>query len=177
LAGPSSDGRGEAGWMNERPPSAAGSEGVAWKQEPMAIPAGATIVDIAAKTYGRQRLLGLDLIKEFNTHIANLNRVAAGQPLWVPPLTRDTLVRQQPDGSYHLIVGSFRGPAQAEQVARQARQKGYTTVIAPRKLGDGLLVHRVEIRGLRGLQAVDDAWQTAVTDRWMTFAGLRAGST
>jgi type II secretory pathway predicted ATPase ExeA len=175
MAGQSSDMRGEEGRSNAPPSPAAVSEGVTWTQEPMAIPAGSTIVDIAAKAYGAHRLLGLDLIKEVNTHIENLNRVAAGQKLWVPPLTRDTLVRQQPDGSYHLIVGSFRGPPQAEHVAQRARLKGYTAVISPRKLGERLMVYRVELRGLGGLHAVNDAWETAVTERWMTFASHRSG--
>jgi general secretion pathway protein A len=151
----------EHGRMAGQPSDARSEAGVAWQQEPMAIPVGSTLVDIAAKTYGAHRLLGLDLIKEFNPHIANLNRVVAGQKLWVPPLTRDTLVRQQPDGSYHLMVGAFQTRPQAEQVAQWARLKGYTTVISPRNLGNGLVVHRVEIRGLEGLRAVDDAWQTA----------------
>jgi general secretion pathway protein A len=172
----SSDERDEAGRMDAPHALAPVSEDAAWKEAPMTIPAGSTVVDIATKTYGAHRLLGLDLIKEVNTHIENLNRVGAGQKLWVPPLTRDTLVRQQSDGSYHLIVGSFRSPPPAEQVAQLARRKGYTAVITPRTLGHGLLVHRVEIRGLRGLDAVDDAWQTAVTERWMTFGPSRPRS-
>ena len=148
---------------------AAQSEGVTWKQDPMAIPAGSTIAEIAASTYGTNRILGLDLIKEFNTHIENLNRVVAGQKLWLPPLTRETLVRQQPDGSYHLILGSFRVPLQADQVAQLARLKGYNTVISPRRLGDNLMVYRAEITGLEGFPAVNEAWEAALTDRWITL--------
>jgi general secretion pathway protein A len=176
MTAPSSGERDEAGRMNAPYASAPVSEGSAWKEAPITIPAGSTIVDIATKTYGAHRLLGLDLIKEVNTHIENLNRVGAGQKLWVPPLTRDTLVRQQPDGSYHLIVGSFRSPLPAEQVAQLARRKGYTAIIAPRTLVQGFLVHRVEIRELRDLHAVDEAWQTAVAERWMTFEPSRRRS-
>jgi general secretion pathway protein A len=150
--------------------SATQSDGVTWKQDPMAIPPGSTIAEIAASTYGTNKILGLDLIKEFNTHIENLNRVVAGQKLWLPPLTRETLVRQQPDGSYHLILGSFRGLSQADQIAQLARLKGYNTVISPRRLADNLMVYRAEIGGLGGLTAVDEAWETALTARWITLS-------
>ena len=161
---------GEEARINGPHSSAAQSKGATWKQDPMSIPAGSTIAEIAASTYGINRILGLDLIKEFNTHIENLNRVVAGQKLWLPPLTRETLVRQQPDGSYHLILGSFRVPLQADQVAQLARLKGYDTVISPRRLGDNLMVYRAEITGLGDFPAVNEAWETALTDRWITLA-------
>ena len=72
------------------------------------IRSGATIYKIAIDAYGANTDLGMDLIKELNPQIEDLNWVFAGQDLLLPSLTRETLLRQQPDGSYHLIVASFR---------------------------------------------------------------------
>jgi len=145
-------------------------ESPAWKETPLVVQAGATIAEIAADAYGAKRILGLDLIKEFNTHIENLNRVFAGQRLWIPPLIRETLVRQQPDGSYNIILTAFRLPQQAEQFAQLARSRGYQVAVTPRRVSDSLLLHRVEIEGLQDLAAVDEAWNTASANQWIAFS-------
>jgi general secretion pathway protein A len=153
----------------------AASESSAWKETPLVVQAGSTIAEIATNAYGSQRTLGLDLIKEFNTHIENLNRVFVGQKLWVPPLIRETLVRQQPDGSYNIILASFRMSQQAEQLAQLARLRGYQVVVTPRRVSDSLLLHRVEIGGLKSLEAVDEAWETALTNQWIASADRTVG--
>jgi hypothetical protein len=55
-----------------------------WREKPLTVQPGSTVAEIAANIYGSQRNLGLDLIKEYNTHIENLNRIIAGQKLWIP---------------------------------------------------------------------------------------------
>jgi general secretion pathway protein A len=142
----------------------------AWKQTPMVVQPGSTIAEIAASVYGANRLLGLDLIKEFNTHIDNLNWVLAGQKLWIPPLSRETLVRPHANGSYNLILGSFRSLQQAEQFAYPVRRQGFEVVVTPRKISDSLLLYRVEIGGLKDLQAVETVWEMALTQQWIVVA-------
>jgi len=138
-----------------------------WREKPIAVQPGSTIAEIAARIYGNQRNLGLDLIKEYNTHIENLNRIIAGQRLWLPPLSRETLVRQQPDGSYGLILASFRTPQESEQLVQVARQKGYDVVVTPRRMSDSLMLHRVEINKLENVDAVNKAWETALANQWL----------
>ena len=41
----------------------------------------------------------LDLIAELNPHVASLDTIESGQPLWLPDLTLDSLIRKQADGS------------------------------------------------------------------------------
>ena len=65
----------------------------------------------------------MDLIKEFNPQIKNLNWVSAGQDLLLPRLTRETLLRKQPDGSYRLIVASFRNLRGADEYAPTPEQQ------------------------------------------------------
>ena len=141
-----------------------------WRERPITVQSGSTVAEIAANIYGTQRNLGLDLIKEYNTHIENLNRIIAGQRLWLPPLSRETLVRPQPDGSYSLILTSLRNPQQSAQLAQIARLKGYDVVVTPRRVSDDLMLYRVEINGLVNLDAVNQAWAIAAANQWITFA-------
>ena len=113
---------------NRRPASvnspAAAVRGAATSR-PLVIPQGATIADIAFKTYGSYNLLAIDLIKELNPHIANLNWIRAGEQLRLPSLDAETLIRRQPDGSYRLILGSFLSSQAAERIRDRVRRAGY----------------------------------------------------
>jgi general secretion pathway protein A len=137
---------------------------------------GATIYKIAIAAYGTNTVLGMDLIKEFNPQIEDLNWVSAGQELLLPPLTRETLLRQQPDGSYHLIVASFRSLKGADEHARLLRNKGYRVTITRRRVSDDLLLHRVKIDGLKNLEEANQIWQTGLRNEWLAFAGNPAGT-
>jgi hypothetical protein len=150
--------------------------GAGWREKPITVQPGSTIAEIAAHIYGAQRTLGLDLIKEYNTHIENLNRIRAGQRLWLPPLSRETLVRQQPDGTYHLILAVFRNPQQAAQLVQTARLNGYDTVISPRRVSDDLTLYRVEINGLGHIDAVNGAWEIALANQWLLLAEHSSGN-
>ena len=150
-------------------------ETAGWREKPMTVQPGSTVAEIAGNIYGPQRNLGLDLIKEYNTHIENLNRIFAGQRLWLPPLSRETLVRQQADGTFHLILASFRNPQQSAQLAQTARLKGYDIAVSPRRVSDDLMLYRVEIRGLGDTDAVNEAWEIASFSQWITFAENSSG--
>ena len=147
-----------------------------WKGRRVMIRSGATIYKIAMDAYGANTDLGMDLIKELNPQIEDLNWVFAGQDLLLPSLTRETLLRQQPDGSYHLIVASFRSLTGAEEHARLLRNKGYQVTIIPRRLSDDLLLHRVKIDGLKNLEEANQIWQTGLRNEWLALAGNREGT-
>jgi hypothetical protein len=137
-----------------------------WREKPLTVQPGSTVAEIAANLYGVQRNLGLDLIKEYNPHIENLNRIIAGQKLWIPPLSREALVRQQSDGSYNLILASFRTPQQSSQLVRITRPTGYDVVV--------LTLYRVEISGLETIEAVNQAWEIALANQWIAFVENRS---
>ena len=146
------------------------------KDQRVMIQDGATIYKMAIDAYGANTVLGMDLIKEFNPQIDNLNWVFAGKDLLLPSLTRETLLRQQPDGSYHLIVASFRRRTEADALARFLRNKGYQITITPRRVSDDLSLHRVEIGGLKNLEEANQLWQTGVRSEWLAVAGNSAGT-
>jgi general secretion pathway protein A len=141
------------------------------KEQRVVIPQGSSIYKIVTDTYRANAALGMDLIKEFNPEIKNLNKISAGQDLLLPSLTRETLLRKQPDGSYRLIVGSFQNLRAANEYARLLNSKGHQVTITSRKISNSLLVHRVEIDGLKNLEEANQIWETGVRNEWITLAG------
>jgi hypothetical protein len=108
----------------------------------------------------------MDLIKEFNPQIENLNWVFPGQDLLLPPLTHETMLRKQTDGSYRLIVATFRSLTEANENAQLLGDAGYQVVITPNKVSDDLLLHRVEIDGLKNAEEANQIWETGVRNQW-----------
>jgi hypothetical protein len=139
------------------------------KDHRFTIPHGATISKIAIDAYGPNTALGMDLIKEFNPQIDDLNWVTAGEDLLLPSLTRETLLRQQPNGSYRLIVASFQSESGADELAQRLSNKGYQVSITPRKVADDLLLHRVEIDGLQNLEEANKIWHAGLRNEWLSL--------
>jgi hypothetical protein len=146
------------------------------KEQRVTIPHGSSIYKIAIDTYGANTALGMDLIKEFNPEIKNLNRISGGKNLLLPSLSPETLLRRQPDGSYSFIVASFRSLTGADEYAGRLSNKGYKVTITPRRVSDDLMLHRVEIYGLKNLEQANQTWQTALGNEWLAFAGNPDGT-
>ena len=140
------------------------------KMETRWILQGSTSGSIAYHFYGANSLLGIDLIKEFNPQLQDLNWISFGSGVRLPSLTRETLQRQQPDGSYHLLLGSFPNLVAGQRFAHAVRLKGYEVVVTRREVSENLSLHRVEIAGLKTLEAANQAWEAALTNRWISFA-------
>jgi general secretion pathway protein A len=143
--------------------------GFEWKHR-VVIQYGSTVQGIAIDAYKANAALGLDLIKEFNPQIENLNKVSAGRELVLPPLTAETLVRQQPDGSYSLVIASFPGRKEAEALAGRVTQAGYRVAIKPRRVSDDILLHRLEIDGLKNLAEATQTLENGLKNAWFTFS-------
>jgi general secretion pathway protein A len=140
-------------------------------EQSVVIPRGSTISRIATEVYGTDKiLLAMDLLKEFNPRIEDMNWVLAGQKLSVPPLTRETLLRRQPDDTYHLILDSFFNAQEAEKLGKTVHLKGYEVAITPRKVSNNLVLHRVEIPGLKNLETANHAWEVAAANRWIAVS-------
>jgi general secretion pathway protein A len=132
---------------------------------------GSTIYKIASDAYGADVLLGMDLIKEFNPEIKNLNWVSVGQEILVPALTQQILVRQQYDSSYRLVVASFLSRTEAYESARGIQKRGYRVVVIPRRVANDLVLHRLEIEGLKNLQEATRILETGLRNEWLTSGG------
>lgn len=129
-----------------------------WQGQSITIARGDTIAKIVFKVYGNYNVLALALIKEFNPHLEDLDRIIIGERIWLPFLTRETLLRPQADGSYHLILGVFHSKGEAERMARRAVRQGYAVTITQQQMSGTRLLQRVELEKLPDLAAVDRAW-------------------
>ncbi|MGZ8423549.1 MAG: ExeA family protein [Candidatus Binatia bacterium] len=141
-----------------------------WNQ-PVIIQYGSTIYEIANHIYGSNAILGMDLIKDFNPQIKDLNWVSAGHKLILPALTRETLVRKHGDGSYRFIVASYIKRTEADELASRIAQEGYQVIITRRKVSNNLLLHRLEIDGLKTLEEVTESLKTGLKKKWFTLSG------
>jgi hypothetical protein len=146
------------------------------KEQRVIIPSGSSIYQIAADTYGANSALGMDLIKESNPEIKNLSKITAGKDLLLPSLTPETLVRKRSDGSYHLIVASFHSLSGANEYAGRLSNEGYHVTISPRRVSDDLLLHRVEINGLKNLEEAHQTWLAGLKNAWLAFASHPDGT-
>ena len=133
--------------------------------ESITIAPGDTISAIVFKVYGQYNVLAFDLIREFNPQLADLDRITVGEKIWLPFLTREALLRQQGDGSYHLIVGAFHSDGEAQRVARRVRRKGFTVTVTPRTMSGTRTLHRVQLENLQDQATVDRAWSVVVQGR------------
>ncbi|HEU4640707.1 MAG TPA: hypothetical protein VFS84_17760, partial [Candidatus Binatia bacterium] len=131
---------------------------------------GSTVFQIATDAYGsRSAILGIDLIKEFNPDIANLNWINAGQDLLLPALNEETLLRQQSDGSFRLIVASFLSRREAEDLAERIVRDGFPVIVTVRPVSNNLVLHRLEIIGLKNREDARHPAQIGFTNRWLPF--------
>jgi len=133
-----------------------------WTGQSITVARGDTISRIVLKAYGSYNVLALDLIKEFNPGLEDLNRIIIGTQVWLPDLTRGTLLRKQEDNSYHLVIGSFHSEAEARKIALRARRRGYVATITQREIARMQTLYRVELADLQNLAAADRAWNEVV---------------
>ena len=122
---------------------------------------GSTIHKIAIDVYGADAVLGMDLIKEFNPQIENLNWIYAGEEILLPALSQDALARQNPDGSYRLVVASFLTRPEADRSAQRLAKENYRVIITAKRVSNDLLLHRLEIDGLKNLEAATQILEAA----------------
>ena len=131
---------------------------------------GVTVLALVSRLYGSHSFLALDLLKESNPQINDLDKVFEGDRIWIPPFNRETLLRQQLDGSYRLIFSSFRQRREAERCRQVLLAQGYTAAILPQQISSTLKLYRIEIEGLREVAAIEKAWKFALTQDFASLA-------
>jgi len=141
------------------------------KDHRVTIQYGSTVFQIANDAYGsRSAIMGMDLIAEFNPSISNLNWISAGEDLLLPALSEETLLRRQPDGSFLLIVASFLSRREAEEFAQQIVRDGLPVIVTAKAVSNNLVLHRLEITGLKNLEQARQTIQLGFKRRWAPFA-------
>jgi len=120
---------------------------------------GLTIISLVSRLYGDHSILALDLIKESNPQINDLDKVPEGERIWIPPLTKETLLRRQADGSYRLIGSSFRKRREAEHLLQTLLTHGYSAVVSLQQVSSSLGLYRVEVEGLQNADIIEKVWK------------------
>jgi general secretion pathway protein A len=133
------------------------------------IQSGSTVFQIATDAYGSSAVLGMDLIREFNPDIPNLNWINAGKDLLLPALTEKTLLRQQTDGSFRLVVASFLSRREAEEFAERIVRDGLRVIVTVKPVSNNLVLHRLEINELKDLEDAKQTVQIGLKNRWLPF--------
>jgi general secretion pathway protein A len=133
------------------------------------IQSGSTVFQIATDAYGSSAVLGMDLIREFNPDIPNLNWINAGKELLLPALTEKTLLRQQTDGSFRLVVASFLSRREAEEFAERIVRDGLRVIVTVKPVSNNLVLHRLEINELKDLEDAKQTVQIGLKNRWLPF--------
>jgi hypothetical protein len=57
-----------------------------------------------------------------------------------------------------------------------ARPTGYDVVVTARRVSNDLMLYRVEISGLKTVDAVNHAWEITSANQWIAFAGNSSGT-
>ena len=128
---------------------------------------GSTISHIASEVYGDNAALGMELIKEFNPEIKDLDLVSSGQQLVLPRLTNDILIRRQPDNSYRVILGSFPNRRAAEVAARGMLTISHAVVITANRVSTDFVLFRLEVDGLQSREEAVRAVETGIQKGWL----------
>lgn len=88
--------------------------------------------------------------REAKTHV--------GEKIGLPPLSRETLLRKEAEGSSRLMVGPFRSLLEAQKFQQKVQARGFNAKVTPRRVSAKIFLYRVEIAGLQDLAARDRAW-------------------
>ena len=56
------------------------------------------------------------------------------------------------------------------------RAKGYSVTITPRRIADDVLLHRVEIDGLKTFEEANQAWLTSLRNEWLIVDDKKVNS-
>jgi phage tail protein X len=134
------------------------------RQTTVIIQRGGTVSSLAYQAYGRYDMLAIDLIKELNPHIDDLDWIRSGERLALPPLSAETLIRSQTDGGYRIVLASFLSPLSAEKLSEQVKRRGFVPRVSRRQVTRGLTLYRVEIADVASRHAAEQAWKVAVAN-------------
>lgn len=138
-------------WQHAFTATAVDQSGSEAREDQLEILSGATTYKIAGKFCAEDRpLLQLDLIRDYDTHIINLDDIYPGQKRCIPGPTPTTRLRQEQErGSSNVILGPFRCSQQAKALAWSVQQKAYLASVVRRRVSNSVLLQPVKITDLQ----------------------------
>ncbi len=147
------------------------------RESAVVIQRGGTVSSLAYQAYGRYDMLAIDLIKELNPHIDDLDWIRPGERLALPPLTAETLIRSQAEGGFRIVLASFLSSAAADRLGEQVKRRGFEPRIMRRQVTRRLTLYRVEIADVTSRHAAEQAWKVAVANCLVFIEDTPCGGT
>jgi hypothetical protein len=134
-----------------------------------------TLSNLAQQHYGLVNPTVLDILLEHNPQITDVNRIPADKPIKFPPLTEERFLGRDPDGRYHIYLGTF-GDQQSIQALKKhplLQVKTFKTTL--RKVSSDGLCYRVTAVGFQSkeeaLHVLRDLKQQGVLPAFAASSG------
>ena len=98
---------------------------------------GNTIYGILKKSYGAANTTLFDHLLNYNPGLSHPNRLLVKQKIHIPPLTDDSLILKDRDGSFKIWLGTFLQPGYAKYLKEEPALRGKRVQVIPRKIPSG----------------------------------------
>jgi general secretion pathway protein A len=108
---------------------------------------GWTLSLLAQQQYGLVNPTVLDILLERNPQITDVNRIPADEPMKIPPLTDERFLGRDPDGRYHIYLGTFGDRRSIQVLKADPLLQGKTFKTLPRKVSHDVLWYRLTVAG------------------------------
>ncbi len=106
-------------------------------------------MNLATRHYGSATTTTLDLLKEANPDVADINRILAGTELAFPEPGGRSRVLPGRAGLTVLVITTPQMAKAAETQRRLREFRGRDSTLVPRDLGNGQVVYRVVVENLQ----------------------------
>jgi general secretion pathway protein A len=108
---------------------------------------GWTLSLLAKQQYGFVNPTVLDILLEHNPQITDVNQIPADEPMKIPPLTDEMFLGRDPEGKFHIYLGTFGNQRSVQALKRHPLLQGKTFKSALRKVSSDVLWYRVTAGG------------------------------
>ena len=108
---------------------------------------GWTLSLLAQQQYGLVNPTVLDILLEQNPRITDVNQIPADEPMKIPPLTDERFLGRDPDGRFHIYLGTFGDQRSIQALKKHALLQGKTFKTALRKVSSDVLWYRLTVGG------------------------------
>jgi len=136
---------------------------------------GWTLSLLAQQQYGLVNPTVLDILLEQNPRITDVNQIPADEPMKIPPLTDERFLGRDPDGRFHIYLGTFGDQRSIQALKKHPLLQGKTFKTALRKVSSDVLWYRLTAGGFQSkeeaLQALRGLKQQGVLPAFPASSG------
>ncbi len=136
---------------------------------------GWTLSLLAQQHYGLVNPTVLDILLEHNPRITDVNQIPANETMKIPSLTDERFIGGDPDGKFHIYLGTFGDQRSIQALKKQTLLQGKKFKSTMRKVSSDVLWYRVTAGGFQSkeeaLQALRGLKQRGVLPAFPASSG------